>query len=62
MIFSITWSRWDENALDDIKKTFRIWYKCDDIWVLQDGAWKMKYSLVENMGPRVEAPYFGKGG
>ncbi|CAK3858638.1 Hypothetical predicted protein [Lecanosticta acicola] len=61
VITYITYSRWDKDAHHDIKKTFRIWYKCDDIWVLQDGAWKMKYSLVRNMAPRVEAPSFGGG-
>lgn len=53
---SITYSHWDPSALSDITKTYRIWYKCDDIWVLQDGVWKMQYSKVTNMGPGVEAP------
>ncbi|KAK5693975.1 hypothetical protein LTR97_009593 [Elasticomyces elasticus] len=53
----ITYSHWDPDALSDITKTYRIWYKCDDIWVLQDGDWKMQYSYVTNMGPGVEAPY-----
>ena len=29
-------------------------------WVLQDGAWKMQYSKVYNMGYGAEAPYYGK--
>jgi hypothetical protein len=57
---SITWSHWVDGALDDIHKTFRIFYRCDDIWVLQDGAWKMQYSKVFNMGYGAEAPYYGK--
>ena len=57
---SITWSHWVEGALDDIHKTFRIFYRCDDIWVLQDGAWKMQYSKVYNMGYGAEAPYYDK--
>ena len=54
---SITWSHWDSAALDDIQKTFRFYYQCDDIWVCQNGGWAMKYSVVKNMGPGVEAPY-----
>jgi hypothetical protein len=44
-------------ALDDIQKTFRFYYQCDDIWVCQNGGWSLKYSVVKNMGPGVEAPY-----
>lgn len=57
---SITYSHWDETALGDIKKTYRIYYSCDDVWVLEGGKWKMSTSYVINMGPRVEMPYFGK--
>jgi hypothetical protein len=53
-------SHWVESALDDPTKTFRIFYYCDDIWVLQGGAWKMQYSKVYNMGYGVEAPYYSK--
>ncbi|KAI5195314.1 hypothetical protein E4T42_08262 [Aureobasidium subglaciale] len=56
----ITWSHWVEDALDDITKTFRIFYRCDDIWVLQNGAWKLQYSKVYNMGYGAEAPFYGK--
>ncbi|KAL2162984.1 hypothetical protein VTH06DRAFT_6820 [Thermothelomyces fergusii] len=54
----IVWSRWDPDALDDPKKTFRIYERCDDIFVLDDGQWKMKYSLVRNLAPKVENPFF----
>jgi hypothetical protein len=57
---SIVWSRWDPEALDDPKKTFRIYERCDDVFVVDDGSWKLKYSLVKNLGPRVESPYFGE--
>jgi hypothetical protein len=57
---SIVWSRWDPDALDDPKKTFRIYERCDDVFVVDDGSWKLKYSLVTNLGPRVESPYFGE--
>ncbi|EME80223.1 uncharacterized protein MYCFIDRAFT_156019 [Pseudocercospora fijiensis CIRAD86] len=59
VITYITWSHWVESALKDITKTFRIYYMCDDIWVIQDGAWKMQHSIVQNMGYKAEAPYFG---
>ncbi|KAL2263368.1 hypothetical protein VTK26DRAFT_7089 [Humicola hyalothermophila] len=55
---SIVWSRWDPNALDDPKKTFRIFERCDDKFVVEDGTWKLKYSLVTNLAPKVENPYF----
>ncbi|KAK4496274.1 hypothetical protein PRZ48_012254 [Zasmidium cellare] len=55
----ITVSRWDPSALHDITKTYRIYYRCDDQWLLQDGSWKLDHSIVRNTGPRVEAPYFG---
>ncbi|KAK3632790.1 hypothetical protein LTR56_016113 [Elasticomyces elasticus] len=57
VITYITYSHWDPDALSDITKTYRIWYKCDDIWVVQNGDWKMQHSYVTNMGPGVEAPY-----
>ena len=57
---SIVWSRWDPEALDDPKRTFRIYERCDDVFVVDDGSWKLKYSLVTNLGPRVESPYFGE--
>ncbi|KAI5202317.1 hypothetical protein E4T39_04834 [Aureobasidium subglaciale] len=56
----ITWSHWVEDALDDITKTFRIFYRCDDIWVLQNGVWKLQYSKVYNMGYGAEAPFYGE--
>ncbi|THW79679.1 hypothetical protein D6D19_00983 [Aureobasidium pullulans] len=55
----ITWSHWVDGALDDITKTWRIFYRCDDIWVIQDGVWKLQYSKVLNMGYGAEAPYYG---
>ncbi|KAF9881443.1 hypothetical protein CkaCkLH20_00589 [Colletotrichum karsti] len=56
----LTWSRWDSANLHDITKTFRIYERCDDLFVVdpKDGRWKLKYSLVVNQGPAVEAPYF----
>ncbi|KXS93495.1 hypothetical protein AC579_2225 [Pseudocercospora musae] len=56
----ITWSHWVESALEDITKTFRIYYMCDDISVIQDGVWKMQHSIVQNMGYKAEAPYFSQ--
>jgi hypothetical protein len=56
-ICSITWSHWDSAALDDIRKTFRFYYQCTDIWVCQGGGWALKYSVVKNMGPGVEGIY-----
>ncbi|THV93572.1 hypothetical protein D6D25_09397 [Aureobasidium pullulans] len=56
----ITWSHWVDGALDDITKTWRIFYRCDDIWVIQDGVWKLQYSKVLNMGYGAEAPYYGE--
>ncbi|KAK8112970.1 hypothetical protein PG984_013496 [Apiospora sp. TS-2023a] len=57
----IVWSRWDEKALKDVKKTFRIYERCDDYFVVDnaDGNWKLKYSLVTELGPKPELPYFG---
>ena len=57
IVCSITLSHWNKDALDDITKTFRIYYNCDDIWVCEDSAWKMKNSIVANMGNGVESPY-----
>ncbi|KAH6632068.1 hypothetical protein F5144DRAFT_620966 [Chaetomium tenue] len=57
----IVWSRWEPEALHDPKKTFRIYEKCDDKFVVDDGKWKLKYSLVTNLAPNVENPYFNKG-
>ncbi|EAT78951.1 hypothetical protein HBI56_164360 [Parastagonospora nodorum] len=57
VVTDITWSHWDPAALEDIQKTFRFYYQCDDIWVCQGGGWSLKYSVVKNMGPGVEAPY-----
>lgn len=56
----LTWTRWDPANLHDITKTFRIFERCDDLFVVdpKDGRWKLKYSLVVNQGPQVEAPYF----
>ncbi|PVI03250.1 hypothetical protein DM02DRAFT_612340 [Periconia macrospinosa] len=54
----LTWSRWDPAALDDPKKTFRIYERCDDLFVIDDGKWKLKYSLVTQLGPKPESPYF----
>ncbi|KAK8078843.1 hypothetical protein PG994_002650 [Apiospora phragmitis] len=57
----IVWSRWDAAALHDVKKTFRIYERCDEYFVVDsaDGNWKLKYSLVSNLAPKVEQPYFG---
>jgi hypothetical protein len=57
MVCSITVTHWDLEALDDINKTFRVQYYCDDIWVCEDYAWKMQHSVVTNLGVGVEAPY-----
>ncbi|KAK4243696.1 hypothetical protein C7999DRAFT_17994 [Corynascus novoguineensis] len=54
----VVWSRWEPNALHDPKKTFRIYERCDDVFVVDDGNWKLKYSLVTNLAPKVENPYF----
>ncbi|KAM0720854.1 hypothetical protein Q7P37_003139 [Cladosporium fusiforme] len=56
----IAYSHWVEDALDDSTKTWRIYYRCDDIWVLEDSIWKLQYSKVYNMGYGAEAPYYGK--
>jgi hypothetical protein len=56
---SIIFSRWDPGNLYDVSKTFRIYERCDDIWVLDQGLWKLKYSKVTNMGPKVEGIYWG---
>jgi hypothetical protein len=29
--------------------------------VKQDGKWKLKHSIVTNLAPKAEMPYFGKG-
>ncbi|KAF6793823.1 hypothetical protein CSOJ01_13795 [Colletotrichum sojae] len=60
----LTWTRWDPENLHDITKTFRIFERCDDLFVVdpKDGRWKLKYSLVVNQGPQVEAPYFPRDG
>ncbi|KAJ4288859.1 hypothetical protein N0V88_007189 [Collariella sp. IMI 366227] len=57
----IVWSRWEHKALHDPKKTFRIYERCDDEFVVDDGKWKLKYSLVTNLAPKVENPYFNDG-
>ncbi|GIZ41364.1 hypothetical protein CKM354_000467000 [Cercospora kikuchii] len=57
VITYITVTHWDLEALDDINKTFRVQYYCDDIWVCEDHAWKMQHSVVTNLGVGVEAPY-----
>ncbi|KAH9208029.1 SnoaL-like domain-containing protein [Leptodontidium sp. 2 PMI_412] len=59
VIFYLIFSLWDPNALDDPKKTFRVYEKCNDIYVLSSGVWKMSHSTVTNMGPKFEMPYFG---
>lgn len=59
MLVSLIFSLWDPNALDDPKKTFSVYEKCDDIYVLSSGVWKMSHSTVTNMGPKFEMPYFG---
>jgi hypothetical protein len=58
---SIVWSQWQPDALHDPKKTFRIYERCDDKFVVVDGKWKLKYSLVTNLAPKVENPYFNDG-
>ncbi|CAI6337844.1 unnamed protein product [Periconia digitata] len=54
----IVWSRWDPAALSDPKKSFRIYERCDDFFVVDDGKWKLQYSLVTQLGPKPESPYF----
>ncbi|RDW57396.1 hypothetical protein BP5796_12846 [Coleophoma crateriformis] len=54
----IVWSKWDPTALHDPKKTFRIYERCDDVFVVDQGTWKLQYSLVTNLAPKVENPYF----
>jgi len=54
----IVWSRWEPSALKDAKKTFRIYERCDDVFVVDNGNWKLKYSVVTNLAPKVENPYF----
>ncbi|KAF2497947.1 hypothetical protein BU16DRAFT_456899 [Lophium mytilinum] len=56
----LIFSQWDPKALEDPEKTYRIYEQCDDQWVLEDGKWKLKHSIVTNLGPKVEVPYFGK--
>lgn len=57
---SLIYSHWDPKHLDDPKKTFRVYEQCDNIWVLDSGLWKLQYSLVTDMAPKFEVPYFGK--
>ncbi|KAH9903696.1 hypothetical protein F4778DRAFT_781081 [Xylariomycetidae sp. FL2044] len=52
----LIYSHWDPAALTDSTKTFRIYEKCDDIWVLQDGLWKLQNSTVTDMGPNWGLP------
>lgn len=59
---SITFSHWVEGALDDPTKTWRSRTRADDVWVLQDGDWKLQSSKVYNMGFGTEAMYYGKKG
>lgn len=64
---SIAYSHWVDGTLDDKTKTWRIYYRCDDIWVLdgeerKGGTWKLQYSKVYNLGYGAETPYFGGGG
>ena len=35
--------------------------RCDDTFVVVNGNWKLKYSLVINLAPKVENPYFNDG-
>lgn len=37
-----------------------IFHGFDDIWGLQDGAWKMQYSKACKLGYGADAPYYGK--
>lgn len=55
---SIVYSRWDPKALYDATKTYRIYERCDDHFVIDDGNWKLKRSLVRNLAPQVENPFF----
>ncbi|KAF2208905.1 hypothetical protein CERZMDRAFT_3513, partial [Cercospora zeae-maydis SCOH1-5] len=57
VITYIQYTHWDPEALNDPKRTFRIQYYCDDIWVCQDSAWKMQRSTVTNLGAGAEMPY-----
>lgn len=56
----MAYSHWVEDALNDKTKTWRIYFRCDDIWILQDRTWKRQHSKVYNMGFGAEAPYYGK--
>lgn len=58
MDHSIVYSRWDPEALYDASRTYRIYERCDDLFVLDGGSWKLKYSLVTNLAPKVENPFF----
>jgi hypothetical protein len=59
-IKSMAYSHWVENALDDPAKTWRVYYRCDDIWILQGGTWKLQSSKTYNMGFGTEAMFYGK--
>lgn len=59
LLGSIVYTRWDPKALYDPKKTYRIYERADSVFVLEDETWKMKYSLITNLAPKVESPYFG---
>ncbi|KAK8859659.1 hypothetical protein PGQ11_010393 [Apiospora arundinis] len=50
----IVWSRWDETAPNDVTKTFRLYERCDDYFVVDSGNWKLKYSLVTFLAPGAE--------
>lgn len=58
-LISLIFSKWDPTALNNPNKTYRVYEKCHDLFVIDDGAWKLKYSNVTNMGPKFEMPYFG---
>ncbi|KAF2098535.1 hypothetical protein NA57DRAFT_56196 [Rhizodiscina lignyota] len=60
VITYLIYSHWDPKALDDPSKTYRVWEQCDDIWVLESGLWKLKYSKVTDQAPKFEVPYFGE--
>ncbi|OCK77975.1 hypothetical protein K432DRAFT_303008 [Lepidopterella palustris CBS 459.81] len=60
VITYLIFSKWDPTSLTDGNKTYRVYEKCDDNFVLDQGLWKLKYSKVTDMAPKFEQPYFGQ--
>ena len=59
-LISLIFSKWNVTALDDPNYTYRVYEKCSDTFVIDQGVWKLKYSKVTDMAPKFEMPYFGK--